>query len=216
MRTIRVDGVEYHVNLKYATLVRSFTILEGRNKGDALTGRTIRDIIGTRYDYELAIEQDEDYSADYDAFYEVISSPVETHVVTFPYGQTTVTYECMIEDGSDTYMGTYGGVELWNGLVIRFIAIEPKNNSTVATNTRYIDAREILPTTEDIIIRAGAYISGDQTIFGDINLIPENILEGVSIFGVDGAVIAQGDMYVLTPLDVHEVFLEGWFGINNG
>ena len=60
MRRIRVDGIEYRVNLKYATLVRSFQILEGRNKGDALTGRTIRDIIGTRYDYELGIDQEPD------------------------------------------------------------------------------------------------------------------------------------------------------------
>lgn len=214
MRTIRVDGIEYHVNLKYATLVRSFTILEGNNKGDALTGRTVRDIIGTRYDYELAIEQDEDNPADYDRFYEVISSPVDTHVVTFPYGQTTLTYECMIEEGSDTYMGTYGGTELWEGLVIRFTAIEPKNNSNLAPTVRYIDARTITPTTENIIINAGSYLSGDQTIIGDPDLVASNIVYGVNLFGIDGTAIQEGDMIIMDSTSIHNAFVEGWFGTN--
>lgn len=214
MRTIRVDGIEYHVNLKYATLVRSFTILEGNNKGDALTGRTVRDIIGTRYDYELAIEQDEDNPADYDRFYEVISSPVDTHVVTFPYGQDTLTYECMIEEGNDTYMGTYGGVELWEGLVIRFTAIEPKNNSNLAPTVRYIDARTITPTTENIIISAGSYISGDQTILGDPDLVASNIVYGVNLFGIDGTAVQEGDMIIMDSTSIHNAFVEGWFGTN--
>lgn len=214
MRTIRVDGIEYHVNLKYATLVRSFTILEGNNKGDALTGRTVRDIIGTRYDYELAIEQDEDNPADYDRFYEVISSPVDTHVVTFPYGQDTLTYECMIEEGNDTYMGTYGGVELWEGLVIRFTAIEPKNNSNLAPTVRYIDARTITPTTENIIINAGSYLSGDQTILGDPDLVASNIVYGVNLFGIDGTAIQEGDMIIMDSTSIHNAFVEGWFGTN--
>ncbi len=214
MRTIRVDGIEYRVNLKYATLVRSFTILEGNNKGDALTGRTVRDIIGTRYDYELAIEQDEDNPADYDRFYEVISSPVDTHVVTFPYGQDTLTYECMIEEGNDTYMGTYGGVELWEGLVIRFTAIEPKNNSNLAPTVRYIDARTITPTTENIIINAGSYLSGDQTIIGDPDLVASNIVYGVNLFGIDGTAIQEGDMIIMDSTSIHNAFVEGWFGTN--
>lgn len=126
MRRIIVDGVEYRVNLKYATLVRSFTIKEGDNQGDALTGRVIRDILGTVYDYELAIEQDPDYPNDYDSLYQILSAPVTSHIVTFPYGQSTLTYEAMITDGQDTYNGHFAGVELWTGLVIRFTSIEPQ------------------------------------------------------------------------------------------
>lgn len=210
MRTLRVDGLEYRVNLKYATLLRSFQIMEGRNKGDALTGRTIRDIIGTRYDYELAIEQDPEHPEDYDRFYEVITAPVETHVVTFPYGQTTLTYECMIEDGSDTYMGTYAGTELWEGLVIRFTAIEPKNNAEITPTVTYIDERTLTPTTEDIIIKAGSYISGPQTILGDQNLVPSNIVFGATIFGVTGIVVPEGNMAVMSETSIHEAFIEGW------
>ena len=210
MRRIRVDGTEYRINLKYATLVRSFTILEGNNKGDALTGRTIRDVIGTRYDYELGIEQDPDYPYDYDKFYEAISAPVESHVVTFPYGQETLTYECYIEEGSDTYMGKYAGVELWEGLVIRFVAIEPRNNAVIDPTVKYLDEQTITPTTHNIIIPPGYYIAGAQTILGDPDLVPEKIVYGAEIFGVVGGVVPEGQLGVMSTETVHSAFLEGW------
>jgi hypothetical protein len=43
-----------------------------------------------------------------------------------------------------------------------------------------------IPTTENITINSGKYISEDQTILGDSNLLAENIKSGVTIFNVDG------------------------------
>ena len=48
------------------------------------------------------------------------------------------------------------------------------------------DATTITPGTEDQIIPSGTYLRGDMTILGDSNLTPENIVEGVDIFGVQG------------------------------
>ena len=49
-------------------------------------------------------------------------------------------------------------------------------------------AASYIPTTTDQIITAGQYLSGDQTIAGDTNLIASNIVQGISIFGVAGTV----------------------------
>lgn len=43
------------------------------------------------------------------------------------------------------------------------------------------------PTTSDQIIPAETYITGQQTIEGDSNLVASNIKEGVQIFGVTGS-----------------------------
>lgn len=42
------------------------------------------------------------------------------------------------------------------------------------------------PGTNNQTIVSGQYLSGDQIIEGDINLIPSNIKNGISIFGVSG------------------------------
>nr|WP_296029437.1 Ig-like domain-containing protein [uncultured Dorea sp.] len=47
-------------------------------------------------------------------------------------------------------------------------------------------AQTITPGTEDQTIDAGVYLSGDQTIKGDANLLAENIKEGVELFGITG------------------------------
>lgn len=48
-------------------------------------------------------------------------------------------------------------------------------------------AKTVTPTTtEQIAVASGLYTTGDVKVAGDANLVPENIAEGVSIFGVQG------------------------------
>ena len=48
-------------------------------------------------------------------------------------------------------------------------------------------AQTITPGTEDKTIESGKYLTGNQTIKGDSNLLASNIKSGVSIFGVSGS-----------------------------
>ena len=64
-----------------------------------------------------------------------------------------------------------------------------KITGTIATHT----ARTITPTTTDQTIASGVYLAGVQTIKGDANLVAENIVSGVSIFGVTGTASGSGD-----------------------
>lgn len=60
------------------------------------------------------------------------------------------------------------------------------NGEKITGTIESLDATTYTPSTENQIISQGKYLSGDQTILGDSNLIPENIKAGVSIFNVEG------------------------------
>lgn len=48
------------------------------------------------------------------------------------------------------------------------------------------ESKTYIPTTKSQVIESGQYISGNQRIEGDINLLSSNIKKGVSIFGIEG------------------------------
>lgn len=48
------------------------------------------------------------------------------------------------------------------------------------------EAQTIMPGVTDKTIEAGKYLTGNQTIKGDANLVPENIAKDVVIFGITG------------------------------
>lgn len=131
MRTpITMDGITYKVGIVYDTMSRSFSLLEGPNAGEMLSGRTERDILGTKYAYSMRVEPDPAHPADYDAFFEAISAPVDSHTITMPYGQTTLTFEAMVQSGSDTFRGKMAGINHYTGLTVNFVAIAPQRTPT--------------------------------------------------------------------------------------
>lgn len=125
MQCITMDGIAYRVRIVYESLTRSFSILEGPNGGTAITGRGIRDIIGTSYPYEMQVEPDPRYPEDYDAFFDAISAPVESHRVELPYGAGTKQFEMCVLSGGDTYAGRRGRRCAWKGLKVQFQPAEP-------------------------------------------------------------------------------------------
>lgn len=126
MENITMDGVRYRVRIVFGSLGRSFAIVEGPNGGTAITARKIRDIIGTEYTYEMQVEPDPRYPEDYDAFYDAISAPVESHWIEMPQGAGTARFEAAVLSGSDTYNGTLRGRNRWKRLRVQFQPAAPQ------------------------------------------------------------------------------------------
>ncbi len=125
---ITIDNVSYDVILT-SGIERAFSIKQGKLGGTAQTGREILDILGTDYTYSITVEPNKNNLAQYDAFYQAITAPVEYHEVTLPYGQTTITFEAMILSGKDSLKRKIGTGNRWGGLKIQFKPIEPQRTS---------------------------------------------------------------------------------------
>lgn len=123
-----IDGVSLRINI--IELERGFAVLDTQNSGRTISGEMHRDIIGTYYNYTLQIEPDISYRADYDTLYEIVSSPVESHTMTFPYAQESLTFKAYVTQGNDKYKKCVGrdGAEknVWSGLSLKFDAMEPQ------------------------------------------------------------------------------------------
>lgn len=129
MDGITMDGIHYRVRIVYDSLKRSFSLLSGPNAGTMLTGRKERDLLGTGYTYRMEVAPDPRYPTDYDAFYEAISAPKESHIITMPYGQSTMTFEAMVQSGQDVYQGSLSGVNRWKNLSVTYEAIAPQRGA---------------------------------------------------------------------------------------
>lgn len=129
MTGITMDGKKYRVRLVYDTMLRSFSLESGGNEGYMLSRRHERDLIGTGYSYEMGVEPDKRWPEDYDAFWEAISAPVDSHEITLPYGQSTITFQAEVQSGEDRYQGRLAGKTRWSGLTVRYAPIEPQRQA---------------------------------------------------------------------------------------
>lgn len=70
-------------------------------------------------------------------------------------------------------------------------------------------AKTITPTTTNqTAVASGRYTTGDVVVSGDANLVPENIAEGVSIFGITGTHSGGGGSATVTLIGQYYGILE--------
>lgn len=124
---IIMDGITYKVRIKAdPALEESFRIEDGENNGVMLSGRERRDVVGTYYDHSLSVEPIPGEDQDYDAFYAAISAPVDSHTITMPHGQGTITYQAKVISGSRQKKDKLAGVTRYTGLQVYFQALAPQ------------------------------------------------------------------------------------------
>ncbi len=121
-----VDGRAYNVTVPDGGLKRSGKVLDGDKAGRLQTGKMERDIIGTYYNYTLQIETKNLNVAEYDALFETLSAPVDSHVITVPYGQSTLTFDAYVANVDDELMRVQEDRNLWGKFAFTFTAMEPQ------------------------------------------------------------------------------------------
>lgn len=121
-----LDGKAYQVQVE--ELERSFAVTDTDKSGRTIDYAMNRDIIGTFYNYTMKIFPKVDDLDSYDAFYNAISDPnYESHEMTFPFGQETLTFQAYVSQGKDK-LRRRGGRNIWglDGMSLTFTAMEPQ------------------------------------------------------------------------------------------
>jgi hypothetical protein len=119
---LRVDGHKFRLGI--TSLQRKNTVLDDDNSGRLMSGVMERSIIGSYYNYTLGIEPI--IQADYDTFYELISSPMEYHTLTVPYGSGTTTFKAYVSNVTDNLKAVHNSKNYWGGMKVNFIAMSPQ------------------------------------------------------------------------------------------
>lgn len=120
----KIDGKGFS-GVGVESLKRSFRIPDGQNAGNMLSGDYERDLVGTYYDYDLVITTSDLTDNEYDTLFEVLSAPVNSHVVEMPYGMSSLTFEAMIEGGDDELIPMDDGT-WWGNLSVSIRAKKPQ------------------------------------------------------------------------------------------
>lgn len=127
MRTLfKVDGVAYPVIVEPGGLKRKAAVLDGENAGRAKSGKMIRDVIGTYYNYTLKLNTRGLAVAQYDTLYEVLSAPVDYHTIEMPYGQSTLTFQAYVSNVEDSLLDKGTEKTFWGDMSVTFTALAPK------------------------------------------------------------------------------------------
>ncbi len=122
-----VDGVEFPT-VHVMSLKRSFQVVDGTNAGRTMDGKMQRDIIGTYYNYSAVVTSDFKETAEYDALYEAITSPQDSHTIVMPYGQATLTFQAYVTNGDDELTHMFDDLNRWDKLTFNFIAMKPQRS----------------------------------------------------------------------------------------
>lgn len=117
-----VDGIGFDCST--VKLERKGQVVETNNSGRFQSGRMRREIIGTYYNYSLQIEHED--ARQYDRLYYALTAPVDSHEITIPYGQTTLTFNAYVTDARDNLTFLNDSLRIWGGLEVSFTAMSPE------------------------------------------------------------------------------------------
>ena len=126
MSYIKLNGVEFDAEVAISAYNRNFNVLDGDNAGRVMTGRMVRDIIGTYIGHKVKVFRRGDNYKGLDDFWDylVAHSVDDSVMLEAADGQSTIAYEAYYTSGSQDIENVVNGVNYWGEIEINFIPME--------------------------------------------------------------------------------------------
>ena len=120
MSLITIDGINFDVGI--VKITRKARI-DKKELGTTLDGKMHYQGLGTYYDYTVTFNTKKCNVEEYDALYEVLTSPQAEHTVTLPYGQESITGTYSITASNDSIVSNFTSFRRWSSLQVTFEAL---------------------------------------------------------------------------------------------
>ena len=115
MGYIKLNGRSFDADVAISKYNRNFNVLDGDNVGRAMTGRMIRDIIGTYLGHKITVFRRGNNYAGLDEFWDYLyQHSVDASVLLEAAdGQTSIAYEAYYTSATQDLEKVEGGINYW-------------------------------------------------------------------------------------------------------
>lgn len=126
MSYLKINGIEFDADIAIMGYSRNFSVLDGENAGRVMTGRMVRDIIGSYHGNKLTIRRRGDNYKGLDAVWDYL----ETHSVDdfvnleAADGQSTIKYEAYYTTATQELEKVENGINYWGEIEINFVPMD--------------------------------------------------------------------------------------------
>lgn len=126
MSYIKLNGISFDANVAIEGYSRNFNVLDGENAGRTLSGRMIRDVIGTYIGHKIKVFRRGDNYYGIDQFWDyLLQHSVDGSVMLEAAdGQSTIAYEAYYTSATQELDRVENGVNYWGTIEVNFIPME--------------------------------------------------------------------------------------------
>ena len=127
MNYFKMNNQAFDVTVAISELEENFDVLDGKNAGRAMSGRMIRDIIGTYIGHKLTFFNGKNHR-DFDALWDYLIEHSTDDSVTIEAadGQTSIEYEAYYTSGSRKLRTAADGVNYWDEIEVNFVPMDAR------------------------------------------------------------------------------------------
>lgn len=132
MSYFKLNGITFDADIAISAYNRNFNVLDGPNAGRVMTGRMVRDIIGTYIGHKMTIFRRGDDYAGLDSVWDYLVEHSVDDYVTLEAadGQTTISYDAYYTSATQDIEKVENGVNYWGEIEITFVPIDAQVRQT--------------------------------------------------------------------------------------
>nr|DAJ43866.1 MAG TPA: hypothetical protein [Caudoviricetes sp.] len=125
MNYCKINGQSFDVTVAISDIEETFNVLDGSNAGRVMSGRMIRDVIGTYIGHKITFFNGKN-NADFDALWDyLIAHSVDDYVnLEAADGQTSLSYQAYYTSGTRSLRSAADGTNVWDEIEINFVPMD--------------------------------------------------------------------------------------------